>query len=83
MDVTGPHAVLFNADLLDVILLHCDRTDIVSLRLCNRAFEAAASPHLFRRLLLSPRKRHTRRLHRVANTPKFARGVREIVWVRY
>ncbi|KAI9851258.1 MAG: hypothetical protein M1830_006912, partial [Pleopsidium flavum] len=51
---------------------------IKSLRLCNRCIEKIASEYLFPRLLIGPRKRLLRRLRRVAASPKFARGVREL-----
>ena len=79
-DTPATHGVLFNTDLLDIVLLHSARTDIASLRLCCTALETAASPHLFRRLVLSSRKRHLRRLKRIADDEKFAKGVREVVW---
>ena len=79
-NTTVAQAVLFNRDLLDIICLHTDRHVITSLRLCCRTLKGAAAPHLFRRLVLSARKRHTRRLQRVAACEKFANGVREIVW---
>ncbi|KAK3722412.1 hypothetical protein LTR37_002403 [Vermiconidia calcicola] len=78
--VSPAHAVLLNKDLLDIILIHLDVATIAGIRHCNRALEAAASPFLFRTLLLSTRKRHLRRLRRVAESEKFARGVRKIVW---
>ena len=79
-NTTAAHPALFNTDLLDIVMRYTERCDIASLRLCNKTLEAAATPHLFRKLVLSAQKRHMRRLVRVANTDKFAKGVRELVW---
>ena len=79
LPITAALAVLYNADLLDIILLHLHRSDIQNTRLSCRSIEEIASGHLFRTLILSSRKRHFRRLRRVAAEYKFARGVRDIV----
>ena len=78
--VSAMHTVLFNDDLLQLVLDHCDCTTIAVLRLSNRYLEKEVSPRLFRTLLLSTRKRDMRRLNRVAQNDKFAVGVREIIW---
>ncbi|MCJ1368420.1 hypothetical protein MMC16_007563 [Acarospora aff. strigata] len=51
---------------------------IASLRLCNRRTEVVAAEYLFPQLLVGPRKRLLRRLRRIAERPKFARGVRQL-----
>ncbi|EMC99334.1 hypothetical protein BAUCODRAFT_399677 [Baudoinia panamericana UAMH 10762] len=77
---SASHQVLLNPDLLDCILPHLNTPAIQSLRLINYYFEENASPHLFRSLTVGLRKRYLRRLKRVAETPKFAKGVTEFVW---
>ncbi len=77
---TPTRAVLFNGDLLGIILEHTPRVDVTNIRLCNRAMSIAASPYLFRTLLVSSRKRHLRRMKFVAGHALFSRGVRKIVW---
>lgn len=76
---SAAHKVLSNDDLLDIIFSSTPES-ISYARLVSRTFEASASPHLFRTLRLSALKRHLRRIKRVAADPKFAKGVRNIVW---
>jgi hypothetical protein len=72
--------VLSNPDLLDLIFEQLDKPSIAIARLVNRNFEQRASPYLFRTLVITARTRHLRRLERVAESDKFSKGVREIVW---
>lgn len=48
--------VLLNGDLLELIVKHLPQSDIASIRLCNKHFEAVASPYLFRTLVISSAK---------------------------
>ena len=73
------HDVLYNSDLLRMIVPHVDQSTIAGLRLTCWSFKHVATPHLFRTLVLSTRKRHLRRLRYVAADDELRKSVVEII----
>ncbi|KAK5746885.1 hypothetical protein LTR17_000516 [Elasticomyces elasticus] len=67
-------------ELRGMVFEHCDVSTIQQLRLVNRQTEADASHYLFSTLIVALQKRHLRRLQRIAREPKFAKGVKKLVW---
>ncbi|KAK5745754.1 hypothetical protein LTR17_001256 [Elasticomyces elasticus] len=67
-------------ELRGLVFQHCDVSTIQQLRLVNRQTEADASYHLFSTLTVAMQKRQLRRLQRIARVPKFAKGVKVLVW---
>ncbi|KAK4952753.1 hypothetical protein LTR10_009561 [Elasticomyces elasticus] len=67
-------------ELRGLVFQHCDVSTIQQLRLVNRQTEADASHYLFSTLTVALQKRQLRRLQRIARIPKFAKGVKVLVW---
>ncbi|KAK4904210.1 hypothetical protein LTR49_026301 [Elasticomyces elasticus] len=67
-------------ELRGLVFQHCDVSTIQQLRLVNRQTEADASYYLFSTLIVALQKRQLRRLQRIAGVPKFAKGVKVMVW---
>lgn len=67
-------------EILHNICPYLDTPTIKALRLASHSVNDVATPYLFRCITLSIHKRRLARLEWIAEQPKFAKGVREIVW---
>lgn len=71
---------IWHPDLLNPICDLLDTASIKALRLVDSSISETATPYLFHTLVLGLRKSRYARLQWVADRPKFAKGVRAIVW---
>ena len=79
-DPQGQTSNIWHIDIFDIVCACLDTASIKSVRLVNHKLSETATPHLFNKLALGLRKRSLECLAWVTAQPKFAKGVREVVW---
>ena len=76
----SPPMTIWHPDILNHICGILDTPSIKALRLTNSSISDTADPYLFSTMVLGLRKSRFARLQWVADRPKFAKGVRRIIW---